>query len=139
MGPRLRAAPAGAEGVTGEGGGAGEREPGPEDLALFDKLAQWLARRRLATVAVLFLESVKPLTFVGSQAMYFFEPVVKAFLRGDEYSRFARLMEDRDNMERFLQRIEAAEEAQREREREEKRRRKQDQAGPPKPPGRNAV
>ncbi len=96
-----------------------EDEPGlsGEDAALLDRMAAWLAERRLAVPAVLFLESVKPLNFVGSQAMFFFEPVVRAVIHGGSYSRFASIMEERDNMEEFLRRIEAADEAHREKER----------------------
>ncbi len=79
-----------------------------EDLAFLDRLSQWIAERRMATPAVLFLESVKPMSFVGSQAMVFFEPMVKALFTGHGYTRFAALMEHRENMEVFLQRIEAA-------------------------------
>lgn len=91
-----------------------------EDLAFLDRLAGWIAERRMATPAVLFLESVKPMSFVGSQAMVFFEPVVKAFVTGHGYTRFATLMERRENMEIFLQRIEAADRIQQERERKPK-------------------
>jgi hypothetical protein len=100
---------------------APERELSPEDAEFLDRLAGWLAERRLATAAVLFLESVKPMNFVGSQAMFFFEPMVKAFLTGEGYTRFARIMERRENVERFLERIEAADAQQQERERKSDR------------------
>jgi len=94
------------------------REPGdglaPEDTVFLDRMARWIAVRSLAVPAVVFLESSKPLSFVGSQFLYFFEPMVKIFVGGEGYSRFARLMEDRDNVERFLERIETAEQAVRE-------------------------
>jgi hypothetical protein len=85
-------------------------------MAFLDGLAGWIARRRMATPAVLFLESVKPLNFIGSQALFFFEPVVKAFVGGAGYTRFATIMERRESVEIFLQRIEAADRAERDRE-----------------------
>lgn len=91
--------------------------PTAEDRELLERLATWLARRRMATPAVFFLESLKPLNFVGSQAMVFFEPVVQAFFEGKEFSRFAGIMERRENVELFLEMIEAADHAQQERER----------------------
>jgi phenylacetate-coenzyme A ligase PaaK-like adenylate-forming protein len=74
--------------------------------------------------AILMLESVKPLAFIGSQALYFFEPMVRALFTIPEYERFAALMERRDNVEALLVRIETKDEAERraERERRDKKR-----------------
>jgi hypothetical protein len=81
---------------------------GPEDAALLDRVAAWLVRRRLAVPAVLFLESMKPLSFVGSQALVFLEPVVRA-ATGAGTARVAALLENRENVEELLRRIESAE------------------------------
>ncbi len=110
----------GGEGPEGPGPETGDDGLSPEDAAFLEGMAGWLAERRLATAAILFLESVKPLNFVGSQMMFFFEPVVKAVVAGGSYTRFAELMERRENVEKFLRRIEAAEEAEQERRRREK-------------------
>ena len=68
--------------------------------------------------AILLLESVKPLTFIGSQALYFFEPMVRALFTIPEYERFAAMMERRENVEALLVRIEAGDEVERRAERE---------------------
>jgi hypothetical protein len=93
----------------------------PEDRALLESLARWLAERRMTVPAVLFLESMKPLNFVGSQAMYFFEPMVKAFFTGDQFTRFARILERRENVEILVRLIEAGEEDLRIRRQQEKK------------------
>jgi len=87
--------------------------------------------------AIFFLESVKPLSFLGSQALHFFEPMVRAFFNVQDYERFALLMERRENLEALLVRIEArddearAREAeQRERDRAERRARKRGKERP---------
>jgi len=80
----------------------------PDDRALLEGMAGWIGRRGLTVPAVLFLESVKPLHFVGSQMMFFFEPMVHAFVSGKNYSRFAQLMEDGNALEEFLIMIEGA-------------------------------
>jgi hypothetical protein len=80
----------------------------PEDQALFDKLAAWLVARRLETPAILFLETVRPLSFVGSQAMIFFEPFARALFAVKDYDRIARLMERRSNLELLVRTIEHA-------------------------------
>jgi len=77
--------------------------------------------------AILLLESVKPLSFIGSQALYFFEPIVRALFTIPEYERYAAMMERRENIEALLVRIEArdadarsAERAERDRKRAER-------------------
>ncbi|HEX7076965.1 MAG TPA: hypothetical protein VF363_00950 [Candidatus Eisenbacteria bacterium] len=89
----------------------------PEDERLFERLAELVIRYRMTVPAILFLESVKPLSFVGSQAMYFFEPMVRALFPVPEYERFAALMERRENMEALLVTIERRDEAERRAER----------------------
>ena len=80
----------------------------PEDQALFDRLAAWLVERRLETPAVLFLESVRPMSFVGAQAMHFFEPFARALFAVHDYESVARLMERRSNLELLVRAIETA-------------------------------
>ncbi len=81
-------------------------ERGKELLA---KIANQVVKRKLTVPAIMFLESVKPLTFIGSQALIFFQPIVQAFLNRKEYDEFAVLMEDRENVELLLQEIERQE------------------------------
>ena len=78
----------------------------PEDRALLDKVADQIVRRGLTVPAVFFLESSKPLSYVGSQALLFLEPFIRAFLDMESYGRFVRLLEDRDNYERLIETIE---------------------------------
>lgn len=105
-----------------------ERGFGPEDQALFDRIADRIARRRLTVPAVFFLESSKPLSFVGSQALVFFEPFLRSVVSVPAYERFVALMEERENVERLIQSIERRDgelvqedKAARSRERERKR------------------
>lgn len=78
--------------------------------------------------AILFLESVKPLSFVGSQAMYFFEPMVRALFAVPEYERFAALMERRESVEALLVAIERRDEEERRNEREARQRAREERA-----------
>ncbi len=73
---------------------------------LLDKLAQKVVGYKMTVPAILFLETVKPLSYVGSQTMVFFEPMVKAVFNVAEYDDFRILMEDRRNVEELLVRIE---------------------------------
>jgi hypothetical protein len=81
-----------------------ERE---DDEALLLAVATRVVRLRMEVPAVLFLESVKPLSFVGSQAMVFFQPMAQAIFPWPQYERFTQLMSDRDNLERLTRLIEA--------------------------------
>jgi len=79
-----------------------------QDRAFLDKLADGLARRRLNTVALFFLESMKPLGFLGSQAMHFFRPIVSVlFSSNDAYDRLTAILERRGSIELLLRRLEA--------------------------------
>jgi hypothetical protein len=75
-------------------------------------------RYRMTVPAIFFLESMKPLSFIGSQAMHFFEPMVRALFTVPEYDRFALLMERRENLEALLVKIETHDEVARRGERE---------------------
>ncbi|MDQ7798461.1 MAG: hypothetical protein RDU76_05910 [Candidatus Edwardsbacteria bacterium] len=87
---------------------------------LLAKIANQVVKRKLTVPAIMFLESVKPLTFIGSQALIFFQPMVQAFLNRREYDEFAVLMEDRENVELLLQEIERQEAEWQAREKAEK-------------------
>lgn len=92
-----------------------------EDEELLARVAEYIAKRGLGTAAIFFLESSKPMSFVGSQALVFFEPFLRMFLRTERYQRFASLMERRENFEYLIQRIETAESALARQEKEAKR------------------
>ncbi len=79
----------------------------PEDAALLDRIAARIVRHGLATPAIFFLESVRPLNFVASQAMVFFGPLATAILPRQDYERFAKILEQRESIEALLVRIEA--------------------------------
>jgi len=97
-----------------------------EDAQLIESVATRIVRLRMAVPAVFFLESAKPLSFVGSQALVFMEPILKAFLTLPQYGRFARLLEERDNVERLIQSVERLDREQLDREKAERRKEKED-------------
>jgi hypothetical protein len=74
--------------------------------------------------AILLLESMKPLSFLGSQALHFFEPMVRSLFSVPDYERVAALLERRDSIEALLVRIEAKDEDARHNEQEAKARRR---------------
>ena len=83
--------------------------PEAEQHVLLEKLAQWIVHRNLTAPAILFLETGKPLTFLGSQLLIAFSPFVQAFFRGDRYHKIALILEKDENVELLIQLIEKSE------------------------------
>lgn len=92
-----------------------------EDRRLIDAVAGRVVRMGLAVPAIFFLESTKPLSYVGSQVLVFLEPFVKSVLTVASYDRFVTLLEDRSNIEKLLRRIEDMDEDARAQEKEAKK------------------
>ena len=77
-----------------------------EELELLDKVARKVVYWKMAVPAIMTLESVKPLNYIGSQAMVFFEPIVQSIFNIKEYDTFRQMLERRDSLEKLLLRIE---------------------------------
>ena len=80
--------------------------PESEQRALLEKVATWIVRRGLTTPAILFLETGKPLNFLGSQLLIGFSPFIQAIFKGDEYQKFALIIEKDANVELLIELIE---------------------------------
>jgi hypothetical protein len=78
------------------------------ERTLLDDLASGLQRRRLASPAMFFLESMKPMGFVGSQLMHFFRPMI-AVVWSDpvRYDQVCAILEKRGSIELLVRRLEA--------------------------------
>jgi hypothetical protein len=74
--------------------------------AAVDRVARFVVRMGLTVPAVLTLESMRPLSFVGSQFMHVLSPSITAMLSIDEWDELARLLEDRRGLDYVLERIE---------------------------------
>jgi len=77
-----------------------------EQEAVFDKLAKWVVRKGMTVPAIMALESVKPLNYVSSQAMVFFEPIFQAIFNMREYNVVREALEQRESIEILILRIE---------------------------------
>ncbi len=84
-----------------------------EDLALLQRIADAVVQRRMAAPAVVFLESLGPMNFLGSQALHFFAPIIELAFSAQEVSQVAALLERRDTTVRLIALIEAASAPQR--------------------------
>src|SRR5437867_10334765 len=83
----------------------------PHQEEIIDRLAVKVVEWRMSVPAVLFLESVKPLNYIGSQVLVFFAPIANSLFTVKDYDELVALMEERGNIERLLKRIEEKEAA----------------------------
>lgn len=83
----------------------------PKELTVPEKkvlrtIADKITKRKLETPAILFLESIKPLNFIGSQVLLFLEPYLTLFSNKREISDFRRAMGKRQGIEVLITYIE---------------------------------
>lgn len=86
-------------------------EVSPEQAAAVDRLAHMIVRFGLTVPALLTLESMRPLSFVGSQFMHVLSPSIAALFTAPEWDALAGLLEDRRGLDYLLDRIEAVDRA----------------------------
>ena len=70
------------------------------------KFAKKIVDRGMAVPSIFFLEMGKYASFIGSQTMIFFGPILTAFIKSEKYYNFAEILEDRNNIEFLLLEIE---------------------------------
>jgi hypothetical protein len=87
---------------------------------LINKIAMKVIDYRLSPVAIIFLESSKPLSFLGNQFMIFMQPFYRALFSFREYEEIAAMLEDRENIEALICEIERLEEERNARKRTDK-------------------
>jgi hypothetical protein len=78
-----------------------------EEVALLQRVADAIVKRGMAAPATVFLESVGPMNFLGSQALYFITPIVEWAFNAKEVEQVARLLERRDTISRLIALIES--------------------------------
>ncbi len=80
-----------------------------ENRAILTKFAQKIVIRGFTVPAIFFLETGKYVSFLGSQMLVFFGPVITAFIRSESFYNFAELLENRKNVEFLITEIERIE------------------------------
>lgn len=72
---------------------------------IVDAIAKKIKQFGMLVPAIFFLEMHKPFSYIGGQAMHFFAPVVGVFF--DTFEDYAYFLDDRQNVELLIQRLEA--------------------------------
>ena len=96
----------------------------PEQIELFDRLADKVVGLGFALPAVLFLESMRPVNFIGSQVMVFFAPMLRTWFTLREYDLIQQALERRETLGYITDVIEAKDLVRIQKEREWKAQRK---------------
>ncbi len=83
----------------------------PEERTRFRRaLARKIVEKRLTVPALLILESIQPISFLSSQVLIFFSPLIETFFsRADWYTLLTEILEDRRELRRLIQDIEEME------------------------------
>jgi hypothetical protein len=77
-----------------------------EDVEFLERVAVALVKRGMAAPATMFLESMGPMNFLGSQALHVLSPMIECAFDGKDIERLARLLERRDTLSRLIGLIE---------------------------------
>ncbi len=69
---------------------------------MLEKIAHRLVQRRMEAPALMFMESVGPLNFLGSQVMHGLRPFLELVCDTTEMERLALILERRDSVEHLI-------------------------------------
>ena len=78
-----------------------------DDVALMERIADVLVRRGMSAPATMFLDSMGPMNFLGSQALHFLTPIIDCAFNAKEVEQVARLLERRETISQLIAVIEA--------------------------------
>ena len=79
------------------------------DQELIINFARKIVKHGMAVPAIFFLEMVKYMSFIGSQLMVFFGPVITVFIQSESFYKLTHLLEERQNVEFLILEIERLE------------------------------
>ncbi|MCF6148942.1 MAG: hypothetical protein E3K37_09805 [Candidatus Kuenenia sp.] len=77
-----------------------------KEQSLVSRLAAIIHKKRLTTPAIMFLECLQPLNYIGSQAMVFFRPFLTFFFSTREYDLLQGILEKRTGIKRIIEELE---------------------------------
>lgn len=77
---------------------------------MIEKVARFIAERHMGPAGILFLESVRPLHGISSQAMFFILPFAEIIFDSKKYQQFALMIENEENLKKLINRIDELDE-----------------------------
>lgn len=76
---------------------------------LVERVCDEIVRRRMVTPALVTLETGRPLNFVVSQIVHFFEPIAASLFDSSDIRQFANFLEQRGSVDFLVQQLEERE------------------------------
>jgi len=73
---------------------------------LVDRHAKKIVDKGLGTMVIMMVDSMKPLSYVGSQLLHIANPMLTMIPYFRDFDKIAEMLEDRNNVEYFLTRVE---------------------------------
>lgn len=80
--------------------------PTAEQQEIADQICREIVRRDMVTLAILSLETCRPLNYVGAQAIHFFSPFLSFLVDPRSQKLFAQFLEKRGSIEWMCRRLE---------------------------------
>ena len=77
-----------------------------EEKTILDDFSDYIVGKKLSAPTIFFLESTKYLSFVGSQALIFFGPIITSFVSSKKFYPIIELLESKQNIEYVIRKIE---------------------------------
>jgi PP-loop superfamily ATP-utilizing enzyme len=74
-------------------------------LELIEKVSRFIVKHRMAAPAIMTIESLRPLSRIGSQLMYFLAPFAEIIFNSKEYQEFAVILEKDEYIKLLLNKI----------------------------------
>ncbi len=78
----------------------------PEKTDLLDKVARFVVDKNIEPIAVMTIESTRPLLHLGAQAGIFFEPFITMLFDKNKYELFRQCFEEKEYVDYLLDKIE---------------------------------
>ena len=79
--------------------------PNKREKVIVEKVCNEIVKRHVTLPAIVMLETFRPLNYLGSQVMHFFQPIISSILTIDGYSDFTTLLEKRESIDYIINKL----------------------------------
>ncbi|MCS7303529.1 MAG: hypothetical protein NZ602_00265 [Thermoguttaceae bacterium] len=86
-----------------------EERLSPAEEALVERFCQAVVRRRLTAAALVVLETLRPVSGLAGQGLYFCSPLLSLLVSPDQISQWAEFLQRPNALQILCQRLEALE------------------------------
>jgi len=83
----------------------------PEKTKFLDKIADFIVKKDLGVIAIMYIESMRPLHRISSNFITFFEPFLNLVVSGNNLHTIRTCLEEDKYMDYLLERIEKGKDA----------------------------